>query len=309
MNGNRFFRPLICRLLTVSRCSRPFIRKKGDFSPPFAASGSPVKKPVKNGKKRGEKLFAFLAICLLAAAVFRETVGDWAYVPTSSMEPTVRAGSWVWYEKHTYGALYPRRFAEIPLLNWLCISRSFDRADRLRDWGYRRLPGKRPPRRMDVVVFAFPSAPRQLVMKRIVGMPGDTVEIREGSVYINGRLLPESGVRRPEKSEVAAAYPAIKKDIWTTRNYGPLVIPARNRAMAVDSAFVAFYGDLLENEGQTICRIKNKWLVNGRVAGRCVFRRNYYFVLGDNRGNSLDSRFNGLVSETAIRGRIVPPAE
>lgn len=256
-------------------------------------------------RKRWWKGLFIIACVLVALSVFRYVAVDWAYVPTSSMEPTICAGSWVWYEKRTYGALYPRRFAEVPLLNWLCLNRSFAKSDRQRDWGYRRMPGKRLPARADVIVFAFSSGSGPSVMKRIVGMPGDTLEIRKDTIFIDKKPWMESGSRNPAGPAVPAGYPALKKTSWSTRNYGPLVIPARGSRWVIDSAFVALYADVLEREGRTISRIRNKWLVDGRVSDRYVFRYHYYFVLGDNRSNSLDSRFCGLVSETSIRGKVI----
>jgi signal peptidase I len=105
----------------------------------------------------------------------------------------------------------------------------------------------RSPERGEIVVFRYPNDPRQFFIKRVVGLPGETVEIAEGVVKIfndgfpNGFILPEDEYLRSE-------------------------FTSTNRTMT-----------LKENE---------------------------YFVLGDNRASSLDSRFFGPVHEDGIVGRV-----
>jgi signal peptidase I len=97
----------------------------------------------------------------------------------------------------------------------------------------------RAPRRGDIVVFKFPNQPNRDFIKRIIGEPGDTVEVKDGLVFVNGGVLDEKYI--------------IDKPAYT---YGPEIVP----------------------EGQ-------------------------YFVLGDNRNNSYDSRSWGFVPEEDIVGR------
>jgi signal peptidase I len=97
----------------------------------------------------------------------------------------------------------------------------------------------RAPRRGDVVVFRFPNQPSRDFIKRIIGEPGDTVEVRDGLVFVNGGALDEKYI--------------LEKP---TYSFGPEVVP----------------------DGQ-------------------------YFVLGDNRNNSYDSRSWGFVPESNIVGR------
>lgn len=100
--------------------------------------------------------------------------------------------------------------------------------------------------RGDVVAFWFPNDPSKTYFARLVGMPGETVEIREGAVFINGRQLDE-----------------------------PYVDPALNRSSGTE---------------------------------RPVFvKPHYYYVLGDNRDNSSDSRAWGLVPEKYIHAKIILP--
>lgn len=96
-----------------------------------------------------------------------------------------------------------------------------------------------PPQRGEVIVFYYPRDTRQIYIKRIIGLPGDTVELREGQVYINGHRLEEPG-----------SIPAT----WTS--YGPMTVPASR-----------------------------------------------YFVLGDNRNGSSDSRTGWTVPSENIIGK------
>lgn len=103
----------------------------------------------------------------------------------------------------------------------------------------------RQPRRGEIVVFKYPSDPSRKFIKRIIGIPGDTILLKEGKVYVNGKLLEESYVNGP--------------------------------------TFGAFYRD---------------W-------GPIEVKEGHYFVLGDNRTNSDDSRYEdvGLVARNLLVGR------
>jgi signal peptidase I len=133
-----------------------------------------------------------------------------------------------------------------------------------------RLPGFRSPRRGDVIVFAFPRDPSQDYVKRVIGTPGDTVAMRDGHVFVNGRLQREDYVVRIDSTNdvvspdfewqrsylIASSAPARRRYQPTRDNWGPLFVPAGK-----------------------------------------------YFVLGDNRDDSSDSRYWGFVDESAIKGR------
>lgn len=107
----------------------------------------------------------------------------------------------------------------------------------------------RHPRRQDIVVFKYPEDESKDFIKRIIGEPGDTVEVRQKDVYINGRRLVEPYIIHKEFSMLSS-------ELQPRDNFGPVVIPE-------DS----------------------------------------YFVMGDNRDQSLDSRFWGFVKAGKIRGK------
>lgn len=161
-------------------------------------------------------------------------------IPTSSMERTLLVGDFLLVNKAVYGA-------EIPATGF-------------------RLPALAEPARGDVVVFNPPHEPTKNYVKRLVGMPGDTLEMRDKTLYIDGRPHREPYARYLDR-EGDSVHPGMR---WqsghliagpstyhpTRDNWGPLVVP--------DSS---------------------------------------YFVLGDNRDNSEDSRYWGFVEREEIRGR------
>src|SRR5207302_1535071 len=88
-------------------------------------------------------------------------------IPSGSMERTLLAGDFLFVNKAVYGAQIPGTKA--------------------------RLPGFESPRRGDVIVFAYPKNPELNYVKRVIGAPGDTVEMRGGEVRVNGDPLAEQG--------------------------------------------------------------------------------------------------------------------
>ena len=202
-------------------------------------------------------------VLLLPVAV-KLLLGEWATVPTSSMSPTILPGDLIWYEKYSYGAVIPTRISELPLLNLLCLIPSVWNGDRQRDWGYHRIPGLCKPARMDIIVFRNPQNKHQLLTKRIIGLPGDTVAIHRNKVYINGKLIDDIGNQQTGWVNADIGFPNDKRGVWTTQSYGPLPIPQN-----------------ADNE-----------------------KENCYFVMGDERGNSLDSRYIGFIPYPNIDGRV-----
>ncbi|MGS2741696.1 S26 family signal peptidase [Sinomicrobium sp. M5D2P17] len=91
---------------------------------------------------------------------------------------------------------------------------------------------------------------------------------------------------------------------WTTNNYGPIVIPKKGTSIKLTKNNWILYRKVLERyEGATLENRREVFFVNGVKVARYRFKKNYYFMMGDNRHNSIDSRHWGFVCEEDIIGK------
>lgn len=164
-------------------------------------------------------------------------------IPTGSMENTLLVGDFLLVNKAVYGA-------ELPVI-------------------HKKLPGFTTPKRSDVVVFLPPHDPTKNYVKRIVGLPGDTLEMRDKILYVNGDPQFEPYTRHVDYF----SEPADARMVWQ-REY--------------------LVGGKRDWRGYVPTR--DSW-------GPIVVPEGKYFALGDNRDNSEDSRYWGFLDESAIRGR------
>jgi signal peptidase I len=183
-----------------------------------------------------------LAVAAAIMLPMKSALADWNFVPSGSMEPSIRPGELVLVNKLAYDLKVP--FTTRHLAEWGDAARG------------------------DVVVLFSPADETRLV-KRVVGLPGDLVEMRDEKLWINGRPL----------------------------SYAPAA--AADLAGAEPSAIVA-----TESLGVRPHAIK---ILPGRPAPRTFgpirVPAGQYFVLGDNRDNSNDSRYLGCIDRARIVGR------
>ena len=132
-----------------------------------------------------------------------------------------------------------------------------------------RLPRLRQPRHGDVIVFQWPEDPTKDFVKRLVGAPGDTLEMRDGVLVRNGQRVTEGYVEHTDPDMDPAP-----EDFRWQRDY----------LLRTASGLAAYHPS------------RNNW-------GPIVVPKDEYFVLGDNRDNSLDSRYWEFVPDSLIRGR------
>lgn len=215
---------------------------------------------------RVKRILGGLGILITVLTFVGTFIGEIRWVPTPSMESTIMARSIVWMDKTQYGARMPRRFWDIPVLKYgFYVIPQLYRPDQKLDWGYHRIKGIGTLQRGDIIAFDSPTGERVMLCKRLIGLPGDTVELRHGLTYVNGKKLklPQTVMPTIETDTIyAVGFP--KDSGWNTHNYGPLVVP--------------------RDEDNP-----------------------YYFVLGDNRRNSLDSRVWGFIRLKDIAGRVIIP--
>lgn len=164
-----------------------------------------------------------ILIAIVMALIIKAFIIQAFKIPSGSMLPTLKIGDHILVNKFIYGTKFPFTDSII-------------------------IPFKKP-QRGDIIVFKFPEDEKKDFIKRVVGLPGDAVEIKEKKVYINGELLEEI---YPVHTD-PIVYPL---GIQPRDNLGPVVVPE-------DS----------------------------------------YFVMGDNRDFSLDSRYWGVVKLNKIKGK------
>jgi len=180
-------------------------------------------------KSTVREYFESIVIAVILALFIRTFVFQAFKIPTGSMENNLLIGDHLLVNKFVFGP----------------TESSIERA----------LLPMRPIRRGDVVVFKYPEEPDRDFIKRVIGLPGETLEVRNKKVYIDGKPLNEPYVHFLEPpSGPSELHEVTSFDV--RENYGPVTVPA-----------------------------------------------NQYFMMGDNRDNSQDSRYWGFLPHDYIKGR------
>lgn len=316
-------------------------------------------------------------------------------IPSSSLEKSLLIGDFLFVSKVNYGPRTPMTTVALPM-----VHDSIPLAGRLSytsfpQLPYFRFPGFEKIKNNDIVVFNWPrdtldhmyhpspvriDKPRDKktnYVKRCVGIPGDSLQIKDGIVFINGKelILPErakpqyayrvvldgktnvnfdfllsdmkvtdgidyisqqrdtvgiraltfenaerfrnvpgivSVIKVNHKGPEDGVFPDFKDgkpsvtNNWSGDNYGPIYIPQEGKTVALNKQTLPMYKIIItEYEGNTLKVVGDDIYVNDQKATSYTFKQNYYWMMGDNRHNSLDARYFGYTPEDHIVGKPV----
>ena len=238
-----------------------------------------------------------ILITLIATSILKLFVVEVYRIPSTSMENTLQVGDFLLVNKLAYGLHTPCR---IPFTAATLSSFTF--------------PLFRNVHRGDVIVFEFPGNKNEVkpsepvnYIKRCIGLPGDTIEIRLGKVFINELEinLPSHGINTTDTIDKTSRqneemFP--EGSAFTDINYGPIVVPKRDDILKIDPSTFSRWHILIEREGHTVQFNTDTIYIDGVATSRYRVQQNYYFVLGDNRDHSSDSRYWGFVPNDHLVG-------
>lgn len=340
----------------------------------------------------GEWISSILFAVIAATLVHTYLIQPFT-IPTSSLEKTLLVGDFLFVSKFHYGArtpltavAFPMVHDTIPVIN----TKSYLEKPQI---PYFRLPGFEKIERSDIVVFNWPVDTMNNMyftdkyyykpidkktnyVKRAVGVPGDSLKIVDGKIYINSEPLKLPGRAKLQYNYIGVSkgkafdpyylyeryditdpyrydpnsnnfvinlteeayqkfknhpnvaslervndsvgnkdnrlFPKSKSLSWNQDNLGPIYIPKKGTTTKLTPENIPFYRRLIEVYEGSELGINNKLsvngtqvLLNGTPTDSYTFKQDYYWMMGDNRHNSLDSRYFGYVPENHVVGKPV----
>lgn len=203
-----------------------------------------------------------LALPLLLVLAIRSVVIEPFKIPSGSMLPTLLIGDYLFVNKFSYGLKFP--FSE-----WLPDGPYY-------------IYKSSPPKRGDVIVFLYPKDESLNYIKRVIGTPGDTLEVRNRVLYINGKAMPlEELTGEKAQAELGRLDASAKQD------------PGR----------LQVFVEHLDTRDHISFFDKENFFAEN--FGPITVPADSYFAMGDNRDYSADSRYWGFVPMKNIKGRAI----
>jgi signal peptidase I len=187
-----------------------------------------------------------LVVALLIATSFKSAIADLNVVPTGSMKPTIMEGDRIFINKLAYDL-------KVPYTTW-----------HIAEWG--------SPQRGEIVVFYSPADGKRLI-KRVVGIPGDSLAMQNNQLIINGKKI----------------------------KYEPINhLKSKNLSLSKDSNQYSIIENLSGARHPVMITPQRPSL---RSFGPVTVPKGTYFMMGDNRDNSADSRYFGFVERSRVVGQ------